>query len=97
MSESMKLKVSARKDKSGSEYFEGIVTLPTSNLGLAKVQKVDGTTKFSTRSACVQAARNAAKKLGCGVLDETSTVKQAAKKSSVKKTPKVVIPSWLKN
>lgn len=98
MSESMKLKVSSRKNKDGSEYFEGTVTLPVSNLSPARVQKSDGTTKFCTRSALVQAAKSAAKKLGCEVAD-AQPVKQAAKKTATKtatkKKPSVTNPPWL--
>lgn len=84
MSESMKLSVSSRKNKDGSEYYEGMVTLPVSNLATTKVQKSDGTTKFSTRSALMQAANSAAKKLGWTVSEATS-VKMAAKKTATKK------------
>jgi len=106
MSESMKrewakLRVASRKDKDGSEYFEGTLTFPVIPLCPAKVQKSDGTTKFSTRSALMQAAKNAANKLSLELVDE-SPVKQAAKKSPVKqaakkKTPKVTSPTWLKS
>ena len=77
----MKLKVSSRKNKDGSEYYEGSVTFPISNLGSSKVQKADGTSKFSTRSAVVQAANNVAKKLGYDI-SEDQPVKKAAKKST---------------
>lgn len=99
MSESMKLSVLSRKNKDGNEYYEGLVTLPVSNLTTVKVQKSDGTTKFSTRSALMQAANSAAKKLGLSVSEATS-VKMAAKKSiktATKGKPKVTPPPWLNN
>lgn len=99
MSDSMKLKVSARKNAEGGETFEGTVTLPVSNLAPARVQKADGTTKFATRSGVVQAANSAAKKLGYTVAEDQPAVKKAAKKSTSKKatkkssTPKVTNPT----
>lgn len=96
MSDSMKLRVSCRKTAS-CEYYEGTVTLPVSNLAPTRLQKSDGTTKFATRSALLQAANSAAKKMGYSVTETQPAVKAAAKKSSAKKiaTKKSTNPKWL--
>ena len=91
---SLKLKVSQK----GGNYEGQVSGLP--GLAPAKLQKSDGTTKFATRSACVQAANATAKKLGC-TITENQPVKQAAKKSAAKaktkKSPTITTPTWLKS
>jgi hypothetical protein len=92
VSNSLKLNVYARKN---GEYYEGTVTFTATNLGTAKVQKADGTTRFSTYSAVVQSAKAAARKLNCNIVEETQ-VKKAAKKTTKKpSTPTVTNPTWL--
>lgn len=81
----VKLKVNARKDKEGKEFFEGTVTLQ--GLKPAKLQKADGSTKFSTKSSVSSSARSFAKRVGMELETETPPAK-AAKKTTKSKSQK---------
>ncbi len=85
MSSTMKYKVTSRKNKEGAEYFEGTVAL--NGLKPTKLQKSDGCTQFSTKSAVGAAARSVAKRLGVEAqIEETAAPARKAAKKSVKAT-----------
>jgi len=87
----LQVKVKARKSKEGQEYYEGVVAIPGVK-PTKLVRKVDGSTKFSTRSAVNQAAKNLGKNLALDVVFATTEKKEkaparkAAKKSIRSKT-----------
>ncbi len=82
MSSSLKVKLSARKDKAGVEFWEGTVTYP--GLRGKLTRRSDDSTQFSTRAAAMQAARNLGKALNTEATLDEPVAKQAAKKSATK-------------
>jgi hypothetical protein len=77
MVSAMQVRVTCSSDSLG-KYWEGMVTLP--GLRPTKLQKVNGCTRFSTRSAATQAANTLGRRIGFTV-DFTATQAKAAKKS----------------
>jgi hypothetical protein len=102
----LQVKVKSKKSKDGEEYYEGVVAIPGVR-PTKLVRKVDGSTKFSTRSAVNQAAKNLGKNLALDVVFDTTekatAAKKAAKKSIRSKTVKgksacsgdVCSPPWV--
>lgn len=90
MSNTLSVRVASRKSETG-EWYEGTVSI--AGLKPTKLaRRSDGSTQFPTKSAVSGAARNLAKSLGFTDVDvndgskTATTLKKAAKKSSVKKT-----------
>lgn len=87
MSGSLTVKISSRKSKTGQEVWEGTANLSSKRVRPTKLQKQDGATEYTTRSAVSQAAQKLATELNLTLkLDEKTPVKKAAKKSTKNKT-----------
>ncbi|MGH7174949.1 MAG: hypothetical protein ACREGR_01150 [Minisyncoccia bacterium] len=87
MSNTLNVKVRAKRSKDGEEYFEGLVAIPGTK-PTKLVRKVDGTTKFSTRAAVNQAAKNLGKNLALDVVFEKKTEERTATRKAAKKSLK---------
>ena len=84
MSNTLSVKVSGRVEN-GSSWWEGTVSI--AGLKPTKLsRKSDGSTRFTSRSALVGAARNLAKSLGFSDVDMNDGTKSAAKKVAAKKS-----------
>jgi hypothetical protein len=86
------LKVLSRKDKTGTESHEGVVTFVGLNVKPTKLHKSDGTTVFTTKAQVTQNFRNMVKKGGFEVEEAVKVetpVKKAAKKAVPRKPKKV--------
>jgi len=92
MSNTLSVRVASRKSETG-EWYEGTVSI-TGLKPTKLARRSDGSTQFPTKSAVSGAARNLAKSLGFTDVDVSdgsktaTTLKKAAKKSSVKTTKK---------
>lgn len=85
MSSSLTVKISSRKSKTGQDVWEGMANLSSNRVRPTKLQKQDGLTEYTTRSALTQAAQKLADELNMTLkLDEKTPVKKAAKKSAKK-------------